>query len=303
VDCRQAFSNLDSVIRELVVRVALLCMRAHRFMNGKHTKKTSSFVKACLAYCHITIPSLDDTFTRLHLLLQCGEAALVNQMITQGEAFLKAAISLVPEVPATSGDQSKKTTSNEEALASYILDFASFLLLFPGHPSNGPFYLVKGLLNAISAYEPWKKPCVLKCRVYLGILQLFCTYYQRTFPYHIERVDSNDTLYGGDPKYVKALYSFIDILITGVLQQLDVIGKMGDLVAKKDQGELALDFVNILISSLQMNPNSATLVFKLYQLAKKNGATDQRYLSTTLSHIQAKEGNWYSDIASKIVNA
>ena len=114
VECRQAFTNLDAVTRELVLRVALLTVRAHGFMKGKHNKKTAAFVKvraclpgrtvfidalaavcgtdfaiafvhqACLAYCHITIPSLDDTFSRLQLFLQCAQVALLNNMIAQG---------------------------------------------------------------------------------------------------------------------------------------------------------------------------------------------------------------------------
>ncbi len=73
------------------------------------------------------------SFARLHLLLQCGEVALVNQMIVQvdtsihtgcilslltnpvrntatslirmcqGEGFMKAAISLIPTIPAKMG--------------------------------------------------------------------------------------------------------------------------------------------------------------------------------------------------------
>jgi len=280
--------------------VILLASKAHRFVKGKHNKKTAAFVKACLAYCHITIPSLDDVFTRLQLLLQSGEVALVNGMITQGEAFLKAAISLIPEVPATSTDKTKVTISNEQQLASFILNFASFILLFPGHPSKGPFYLVKGLLNGVSSYEPWKKPGVPKTQVFLGMLQLFCTYYQRNFPYHIQRVESNDSLYGGDEKYMRAVHSFIDQLITNILQQLEAIGKLGDLVSKKQQSELALDFVNIIIATLQMNPQSATLVVKLYQLAQKTGAVDPKYLNSTLQYIQSKKGTWYTDIANKL---
>ena len=57
VECRAAFPNLDKVQDRLVLRVAGLTMQAHRLVNGKHSRKTIAFVKACLAYCHITIPS------------------------------------------------------------------------------------------------------------------------------------------------------------------------------------------------------------------------------------------------------
>jgi hypothetical protein len=136
-------------------------------------------------------------------------------MIVQAEGFLKAAISLIPEVPAYI-EVNTKRVSTEEDLVSYLRNFASFLLLFPGHPDQGPFYLAKGFLNSVAAYEPWKVAPQGKIRVYLGVLSLFCTYAQRNFPYHIDRVESNDALYGGDADYLRLVSVFVDTLITQV---------------------------------------------------------------------------------------
>lgn len=70
VDFRAAFPNLDLVLDCLVHCVLRLAMRAHAVVTRGakaqrrpvgHTKKTGAFVKACLAYCHITIPSLTGT--------------------------------------------------------------------------------------------------------------------------------------------------------------------------------------------------------------------------------------------------
>jgi hypothetical protein len=60
VECRSIFCNLDLVKDRLIVCVSGLAVRAYKIVKGKHTKKTSNFVKACLAYCHITIPSIID---------------------------------------------------------------------------------------------------------------------------------------------------------------------------------------------------------------------------------------------------
>lgn len=299
VDCRQAFANLDQVTQELVLRTNLLATRAHQFMRGKHNKKTAAFVKACLAFCHITIPSLEDTFARLYLLLNCGQVALVNQMIVQSEAFLKAAISLIPEVPVQRSVH-KRLVNTEEDLVSFVRAFTSFLLVFPGHPQHGPFYLIKGLLNAIQQYGKWTTATPGKASVYLGVLQLFCTYHQRTFPYHVLRVESNDRLYGGDDSYQSDLTVFVDTLVEELLVQLNEIGEAGDMTSKKEQGTLALEFVNVLLASFEMNPHSATLVVKLFQLAKKNGVVSKAYVQSTLEHIQSKKGSWYSDVAQKI---
>jgi hypothetical protein len=63
---------------------------------------------------------------------------------------------------------------------------------------------------------------------------------------------------------------------------------------------LALELVNTIVAFLQMNPQSATLVVKLFGLAKKSGAVDQTYLNNTLAHIQNKRGAWFADLAAKL---
>ena len=77
----------------------MLTSRAYKYMKGKHNRKTSAFVKAALAYCHITAPSVSDLYTRFSLLIACAEAALYNCCLPQTDTFLKAAISLLPDLP------------------------------------------------------------------------------------------------------------------------------------------------------------------------------------------------------------
>ena len=112
VECRARFCNLDSVKICLILCVCSLCARAHRWMKGKHNKKTGAFVKAALAYCHITVPSLQDPFKRLQLLLHCAEIALLNQCLPQTDTFLKAAIHLLPDLPASDADTTNTDSSN-----------------------------------------------------------------------------------------------------------------------------------------------------------------------------------------------
>lgn len=53
----------------------------------------------------------------------------------------------------------------EEQLVGFICNFASLLIAVPGHPEQGPFYLIKGLLKVVSEYS-WYET-----------LFIFCTYF------------------------------------------------------------------------------------------------------------------------------
>ena len=76
VECRAIFCNLDMVKDQLILCVSGLAVKAYRFMRGKHSKKTAAFAKACLAYCHITVPSIADVPRKLELLLHCAQVGV-----------------------------------------------------------------------------------------------------------------------------------------------------------------------------------------------------------------------------------
>lgn len=56
---RGMFINLDEVTEQLINSVNLLAVRAHILTKGRHNQKTKNFCKACIAYSHITIPTLE----------------------------------------------------------------------------------------------------------------------------------------------------------------------------------------------------------------------------------------------------
>lgn len=125
-----------------------------KIVRGHHTRRTSAFVRACAAFCFITIPSLTLVHTRLQLYLLSGQVALLNQCLGQGnslrsctrrylfynynkrnnillaDACFKAALSLVPEMPKTI-DIDGRQKSSEAYLLSYLSNFLSTLLVVP----------------------------------------------------------------------------------------------------------------------------------------------------------------------------
>ena len=223
-------------------------------------------------------------------------------MIVQSEGFLKAAITLIREVPVTLEVENGVIISTEPLMESYVRSFTSFLLLFPGHPTHGPFYLLQGLVNAVGRYEPWKKAYPTKTRVFMGFLSLLAAYGQRNFVLTIPRLESNDALYGRAPKYLEALNGLLDGVVTAIFEQIRDIGgesSTQDLMTKKTQANLALDFLNLLISSFTINKQTATLIVRLYGLTTKSDLVTV-YRSQTKANIQGRKGAWYKDISAEI---
>lgn len=206
VDCRASFSNLDAVNERLVLATCALIAKAHRLVRGQHTRKTAAFVKACLAYCHITVPSIDDPFRRLHLFLLCTQVALVNQCLPQADTCLKQAVAMIPDIAAThdgacarlprsDGHLSRPSRAamtvqerreTEETLLAFLGSLASTMVVAPGHPEHGALYLVKGLVKALQAY-PWQEDGTGKARAFLHLLPLLTSLSQPTLAYHIDK--------------------------------------------------------------------------------------------------------------------
>ena len=65
-------------------RVNWLAMETRQVVKGNHTRKTAAFVRACAAYCFITIPSLENILSRLSLYLISGRVAIANGALSQG---------------------------------------------------------------------------------------------------------------------------------------------------------------------------------------------------------------------------
>uniref|UniRef100_A0AAQ6AM61 VPS35 endosomal protein-sorting factor-like n=1 Tax=Amphiprion ocellaris TaxID=80972 RepID=A0AAQ6AM61_AMPOC len=223
VEARATFCNLEPVLVQLIHTVNQLAMETLRVVRGSHSRKTAAFVRACAAYSFITIPSLSSIFSRLSLYLLSGQVALANQCLSQSDAFLQAAVSILPEVPRSISIEGK-LRSSESFLLDFINNFLATLLVVPDHPEHGVLYLVRGLLNMVQDYT-WEDNSDAKVRVYISALPLLAAMSQETYLYSIPKVDSNETLYGGDPKFLSEINKLCETLIGQILDHLKALGR------------------------------------------------------------------------------
>uniref|UniRef100_A0A8B9KFT2 VPS35 endosomal protein-sorting factor-like n=1 Tax=Astyanax mexicanus TaxID=7994 RepID=A0A8B9KFT2_ASTMX len=262
VEARATFCNLETVIIQLI-----------------HVKELKS---ACAAYSFITIPSLTSIFSRLHLYLLSGQVALANQCLSQADAFLKAAVSILPEVPRTISVEGKQRSS-EAFLLDFINSFLSTLLVVPDHPEQGVLYLVRGLLNMVQDYT-WEDNSDAKVRVYISALPLLAAMSQENYLYTIPKVDSNETLYGGDPKFVAEISRLCETLIGQVLDHLKTLGREEGV---RRQGSIAFALFSVLLAHGDLRNNKLNqLAVNLWNLSHKNGYCETRTSVRTLEHIK-----------------
>ncbi|XP_076309475.1 VPS35 endosomal protein-sorting factor-like isoform X2 [Tachypleus tridentatus] len=300
VEARATFSNLDPILVQLVQCVNHLAMKTRQIIKGHHTRKTAGFVKACAAYSFITIPSLTDAISRLDMYLISGQVALLNQCLSQADAFFKAAISLLPEVPKTV-EVDGKHRSTESFLISYISNFLSALLVIPDHPEQEPLYLIRGLLNVVQDYT-WDSNSDARVIVYLNVLNLLSSMTQESYIYHIEKVDSNDALYGSDPKFLAMVNKIGSTLVDEILSHLKLLGDKGIF---KRQASLAMDFFNRIVSHGDLNDNSlATLAVNLWGVVHKHGTVDMKYSVRCLESVKKRgmkpDGQAFTDLAVRL---
>lgn len=73
-------------LQEMLVHLSnRLCIRTLEMARGKMNRRTTAFVKACVAYSQVTIPSILDTMKQIKLYLVAAQVALQNALPQQAE--------------------------------------------------------------------------------------------------------------------------------------------------------------------------------------------------------------------------
>ncbi|XP_055679192.1 VPS35 endosomal protein sorting factor-like [Lutzomyia longipalpis] len=287
VDARATFLNLDTVYATLIHCVNNLAMETRRMVRGQHSRKTGAFVRACAAYCFITIPSIVAVATRMNLYLVSGNIALQNLCLGQADSCFEAAIQLIPELPAVI-EVEGKVKSNEMYLSGYISSLLSTLLITPDSPNQGVLYLLRLLLEKIRKYpfdETYSQCEATLVEIYLNILDMLSTAAQESYPYHIPGIVSNDELYGSDGKFIAE----VDVLCSKVADQILInLKALADKGQLRIQSNLALElFVRIVRSTDLTRDKQYTLAVNLWNLVTRNKAQlDGKLLAGTLAMVE-----------------
>ncbi|XP_017855608.1 PREDICTED: UPF0505 protein CG8202 [Drosophila arizonae] len=280
VEGRGTFSNLDAVYVTLVHAALKLTMQA----SNRQGAKSLGFIKACVAYCFITIPSITSVRQKMDLYLLCGQLALRHLCLGQADACFEAALQLIDELPASTVDFEGKPRCLERYLVAYLCNMLATLIVVPDSPEQGVLYFLRLLLDIVGR-RTFKANSSAPAIIYLHVLDMLYVQSMEKFPYHIDGVVSNDALYGHDPKFLAEVNNLCGQVVEAILLQLKALGAAQQ---QRTQAQLSMElFMRIVrYADLEREPLCA-LAVKLWVLANKAQAQlDSETIPQTLCSVE-----------------
>ncbi|KAG8036224.1 hypothetical protein G9C98_004804 [Cotesia typhae] len=249
---------------------ALICDLVQRVDYGRDFEKQLNYY----AEARAAFPNLDAVHIQL---VQCvNRQAVETRKIIRGHHTRRTSAFTI-EI-----DGRPKNT--EPYLLSYLSNFLSTLLVVPDSPEHGVLYLMRGLLNAVQ--RCFDENSSIKCALYLRVLDLLSTITLETYPYHVDKVDSNDRLYGSDKKFI----SEVDKICTKVLDEiLNHLKFLGSTNQYDKQSSLSMDLFGRLVMRADLKQSTlANLAVSLWNLSLKHGCADPKMRTRTIEYVKRK---------------
>lgn len=273
VDCRGAFGSMNDLKEILVHSSNLLATRALRLSEKKDN---SNFIKSCITFNEVTIPSIPSYSRQLILYLETGEVSLLGGLISHSDGLLDSAISCLQDVSLVDG---MRKNEDADGIVSLMRKLCSFMLLVPGNLEQGVTYIPKSILSLLDS-QSWITP-KLRIRVLCSLLSLSATFSQNELPYHAihEEVIGNDRLFFGHTTYFQELVSLSSVILQNMV---DIIPQE---TSQATRGKLALEVCNCIATSFKVNQEISSVCSKLMETARSCLGPTDRYLQSTINFV------------------
>ncbi|KAL4162243.1 hypothetical protein PRNP1_002790 [Phytophthora ramorum] len=299
-DCRRAFYKLEPIKMLLSTMVLRLAMHVHKRIGGgiasviggkKRVHARRNFIQSCLAFAHITIPSIEAPLEKLQLMASAANVALVTNCIPQMDALVKAVIVLLADLDPSaiqsvdraedSDSMTFHTSSRAVAVGLFgavgsntrgspvdrvvqvIAQLMSVLVYAPSLNDEDAFYFVTALRKAVLERMTWVPPssssvsrrleaAVARVRVLLMFVQLYTLWGQRSLPGRLNGVDSNDVLYGGDDAFYNEVQSRFSSTIEEVAREIEALGESNDNTESAASGRVVATQVELMLDFVNL---------------------------------------------------
>ncbi|KAL9366902.1 hypothetical protein Peur_038101 [Populus x canadensis] len=271
VECRGAFGIINELKETLVHSSNCLAIKAL-----KDGRKGLNFVKSCIAFSEVTIPSVLEHVVQFNLYIETAEVALLGGLVSHSDGLVVSAISCLECFDLTDGS---RTSIDAGGMLSSIQKLCSLLVMFPGNPDQGITRFPNSILSLIYS-KSWMTPR-MKIRLFCGIILLLATLSQDKLPYYpyCAEIMGNDLLFFGDPSYIQEIAALSECVLQNLISFIE------QEPPKAARGTMALEACNCIASSFVVCQDILEVCWKLIETARLCLRADDRYLQSTIKYL------------------
>ncbi|XP_075481448.1 uncharacterized protein LOC142522176 isoform X1 [Primulina tabacum] len=273
--CRGAFASTTELQEMIVHSTNNLAVRAMRDVNCD-----LKFVKSCLAFNEVTIPSICSNLRQLSLYLETTEVALLGGFVSHSYELLDAAINCLENVHSVDG---LRVHEDVDWIVSLICKLCGILVMVPGSLEQGVASIPKRALSFLDS-KSWILPR-MKAKVLCAVVLLSAALSQNPLLYHavsLERM-SNDQLFFGVPAYPLELLSLSGSFLQGIAH---IVFQEPELVVR---GKTALGACNCIALSFMRSEETVKECTTLVKIARKCLSAEDKYLQSTLKVLESRQ--------------
>ncbi|KAL6205467.1 hypothetical protein ACLB2K_022726 [Fragaria x ananassa] len=268
IECRAAFGSIHWLKETLVHSSNCLAIKALKDGN-----RHFSFIKSCIAFSEVTIPSISAQTKQLNLYLETAEVALLGGLVSHSDGLIDSAINSLQVLEVMDGP---RTPIDADGILSSIQKLFSLLVMVPGNPEFGVTSYPKNLVSLVNS-QPWMTPR-MRVKIFCAVVSLLAALSQRDLPYHADKGTrlGNDMLFFGHSSYLRELA----LMCKFVLQNL--VTTIQQEPSKAARGSMALEACNCIASSFIPSQEISSICSDLMETGKSCMDSSHPYLLSTI---------------------
>ncbi|KAL3851216.1 hypothetical protein ACJIZ3_013098 [Penstemon smallii] len=231
-----------------------------------------SFIKSCLAFSEVTIPSIPTSLRQLNLYLETAEVALLGGFVSHSDGLIDAAVNCLRNLDSVDG---LPIPEDVNGVISSMCKLCGMLVMVPGSLEQGVACIPKQILYFLDS-RSWILPR-MKTKVLSAVVFLSAALAQNQLLYHTRReVIGNNQLFFGVPSYSQELLSLDGVILH------DIVNIVLQEPSMAIRGKIALEFCNCIASVFTMTDETLEACSKLVGIARSCLSADNKFLQSTL---------------------
>ncbi|XP_020591949.1 UPF0505 protein C16orf62 homolog [Phalaenopsis equestris] len=266
VTCRSAFSYFDMIVDTLVLLSNNLAIGAIKGSN-----KLLNFVKACVAFSEVTIPSIPDQIRCMKLFIATAEIALFAGLFSHTEGLLNSAVDSLLCLDVSGSHISVA----EDEILPLTCKLCSILAFMPG--MKGGIAQIHMRLMPFIDNQPWATSR-MRTKIFCAVISLCACLSQKLLPPHsktIKVVGHNEMLFFRDESYEQELKSVTRDAVQCLFKTIERDP------ASLSTGKFALEACNCLLINFKANHELHLKCSKLIKIASSCLPSNDNYLRTS----------------------